>query len=161
MIPSCRAFVATKSSVGKENDRTVRQHQEELEVTVRGTGLYEITDRIREVLHRSGIQIGMCHVFVRHTSASLLIQEDADPSARHDLERWFARLVPEDDPAYSHTAEGPDDMPAHLKAALTSTSELIPVMEGNLGLGTWQGLYLFEHRRRTGRRHLIVHLWGE
>ncbi len=139
----------------------VRQHQEDLTIPVKGAGLYEITDRVSRIVEQSGIRVGMCHVFIRHTSASLIIQENADPSARRDLERWFDRLVPENDPFYSHTVEGPDDMPAHLKAALTSASELIPVQEGRLGLGTWQGLYLFEHRRRSARRQLIVHLWGE
>lgn len=139
----------------------MRQHQAELEIQAPGMGLFEITDRVDGVVRDSGLQTGMCHVFVRHTSASLLIQENADPSARRDLERWFERLVPESDRLYTHTAEGPDDMPSHIKAALTSTSELIPVHKGRLGLGTWQGLYLFEHRRRAGRRHVLVHLWGE
>jgi secondary thiamine-phosphate synthase enzyme len=100
-------------------------------------------------------------VFVRHTSASLIIQENADPTAREDLERWFARAVPDGDPAHRHVAEGPDDMPAHLRAALTRTSESIPVVEGRLGLGTWQGIYLFEHRLRPSPRTLVVHVWGE
>lgn len=139
----------------------MRQHQAELEIQAPGMGLFEITDRVDGVVRDAGLQTGMCHVFVRHTSASLLIQENADPSARRDLERWFERLVPESDRLYTHTAEGPDDMPSHIKAALTSTSELIPVHKGRLGLGTWQGLYLFEHRRRAGRRHILVHLWGE
>lgn len=100
-------------------------------------------------------------MFVQHTSASLLIQENADPSARADLETFFARLAPEDEAWHTHTAEGPDDMPAHLRAALTNTSESIPVVEGRLGLGTWQGLYLFEHRRRAHRRRLVVTVSGD
>jgi len=95
---------------------------------------------------------------VRHTSASLLIQENADPSAKHDLERWIARLVPEGDPFFTHDAEGPDDMPAHVKAALTATSLSIPVLNSKLALGTWQGIYLWEHRRRGGRRDVVLHI---
>jgi len=102
----------------------------------------------------------MCHVFVRHTSCSLCIQENADPSARHDLERWLERLAPEGDPRYTHTAEGPDDMPSHLRALVTRTSEAIPVADGRLALGTWQGIYLCEHRARPHRRTLLVHVIG-
>jgi secondary thiamine-phosphate synthase enzyme len=123
-------------------------------------GLKEITDDVARVVRDSGIQTGICHLFVRHTSASLLLQENADPSARADLERWLDRLAPEDDPAYRHVAEGPDDMPAHLKTAVTSTSESIPIAEAALLLGTWQGIYLFEHRRRPSRREVIVHIIG-
>ena len=139
----------------------MKHFQESITVRPPGPGLHLITAEVESVVRKSGIRTGMCHVFVRHTSASLLIQENADPSARADLERWFDRTVPENDPAYTHRAEGPDDMPGHLKAALTSTSELIPVVEGRLGLGTWQGLYFFEHRRRAGGRSVIVTLWGE
>ncbi|MFN8548215.1 MAG: secondary thiamine-phosphate synthase enzyme YjbQ [Candidatus Eisenbacteria bacterium] len=124
-------------------------------------GLHQITQSVAAAVARSGVRRGLCQVFVQHTSASLLIQENADPTARRDLEAWFDRLVPENDPLYQHTTEGADDMPAHLKAALTSTSELIPVYEGQLGLGTWQGLYLFEHRRRAPERTLIVTIWGD
>jgi len=139
----------------------IRQAQEVLQIRVPGAGLHPITDRIAAVVTASGITTGLCHVFIRHTSASLLIQENADPSARDDLERYFDRLAPEHDPEYTHTAEGPDDMPAHLKAALTSTSELIPVVSGRLGLGTWQGIYLFEHRRARGSREVVVTVQGE
>ena len=104
------------------------------------------------------MQEGLCTVFVRHTSASLVIQENADPSARRDLEHWLARLVPEDDALFTHTAEGPDDMPSHVKSALTATSLSIPVVSGRLGLGTWQGIYLWEHRRRGNERCLLVHV---
>ncbi|MGE0711812.1 MAG: secondary thiamine-phosphate synthase enzyme YjbQ [Planctomycetota bacterium] len=123
-------------------------------------GLREITGEVEEVVARAGLETGLCHVFVQHTSASLLIQENADPSARRDLEEFFRRVAPEREPWYTHTTEGPDDMPAHLRAALTSTSELIPVVRGRLGLGTWQGLYLFEHRRRASARSLVVTVWG-
>ena len=109
-------------------------------------------------MRNCGIPEGLCTIFVRHTSASLLIQENADPSAKHDLERWLARLVPEGDPFYTHDAEGPDDMPAHIRAALTATSISIPIVKQELALGTWQGIYLWEHRRRGSRRELILHI---
>jgi len=139
----------------------MKHYQERISVRPRGQGLHEITPEVEGIVQGSGIRSGLCHVFVRHTSASLVIQENADPSARRDLQRWFDRLAPENDPQYTHTAEGPDDMPSHLKTAVTSTSELIPVIDGRLGLGTWQGLYLFEHRRRAGDRSLVVSVWGE
>lgn len=139
----------------------MRQSQRQLHVHATHPGLHEITAKVDEFIRESGIQTGMCHVFVLHTSASLLVQENADPSARHDLEQFFSRLAPEDDPSYTHTTEGPDDMPAHLRSALTSTSEHIPITNGRIGLGTWQGLYLFEHRRRTSTRTLTVHMLGE
>ena len=134
-----------------------------MRLTIRTTapGLHEFTDEVHAVVRRSGVTEGVCTLFVQHTSASLLIQENADPSARVDLERFFQRLAPEGAAEYTHTAEGPDDMPAHLRAALTHTSEQIPVVEGRLGLGTWQGLYLFEHRRRPGVRRVVTHVWGE
>jgi len=138
----------------------MKQHQETLFISAPGKGLHEVTVEVSDTVGRAGITTGVCLVFLAHTSASLVIQENADPSARHDLEHWFDRAAPEGDPAYRHTAEGPDDMPSHIRAALTSTSETIPVVEGSLGLGTWQGLYLFEHRRRPGKRRLIVHVWG-
>src|SRR5919206_474316 len=106
----------------------------------------------------SGVGEGVCTLFVRHTSASLVIQENADPSAKRDLERWLNRLVPDGDPFYTHDAEGPDDMPAHIKAALTATSLAVPILQGKLALGTWQGIYLWEHRRRGGERELVVHV---
>jgi len=138
----------------------VQQHQESLTVRPTRQGLHEVTREVEEVVARAGVETGLCLVFVQHTSASLVIQENADPSARADLERYFARLAPEGD-HYEHGAEGPDDMPAHLRAALTSTSEQVPVRAARLGLGTWQGIYLFEHRRRAGARRLLVHVWGE
>ena len=129
-----------------------------IRLTPPGYGLFEFTDRVDRILERSGIQHGLCTLFVQHTSASLLIQENADPSARRDLDRWLARLVPEADSLFTHTQEGPDDMPAHIKAALTATTLSIPVDAGRLALGTWQGLYLWEHRRRPGTRTVVVHL---
>ena len=130
----------------------------ELTVRTRGQGLQEITSQVVAVVREAGVSAGLCTLFVRHTSASLVIQENADPTARSDLERWLNRLVPEGDPFYEHDTEGPDDMPAHIKAALTATSLSIPVMDGKLGLGTWQGIYLWEHRRRGSRRELVVHI---
>jgi secondary thiamine-phosphate synthase enzyme len=129
----------------------------ELLVTTDGQGLHEITHAVQVWLRDNGTGDGLCTVFVRHTSASLTIQENADPTARQDLEQWLNRLVPENDPLYRHTLEGPDDMPAHIKAALTLTSVSIPVVDGRLVLGTWQGLYLWEHRSRGGERTLVLH----
>jgi secondary thiamine-phosphate synthase enzyme len=127
-------------------------------VSTKRQGLHEFTADIDAVIRASGIGEGLCTVFLRHTSASLLIQENADPSARHDLEQWLDRLVPEDDALYTHRAEGADDMPAHIKAALTTVTLTIPVIDGRLGLGTWQGIYLWEHRRRGGRREVLVYV---
>lgn len=129
-----------------------------LTIQTRGKGLHEFTREVAQVVGASGVGEGLCTVFVRHTSASLTIQENADPSARADLEGWLDRLVAEDDPHFTHTAEGPDDMPSHIKAALTSTSLSIPIMDGRLALGTWQGIYLWEHRRSAHRRSVVVHV---
>jgi secondary thiamine-phosphate synthase enzyme len=123
-----------------------------------GQGLHEITAEVNAAVRSAGIDEGLCTVFVRHTSASLLVQENADPTAKRDLERWLARLVPEGDPFYRHDAEGPDDMPAHIKAALTATSIAVPMSAGRLLLGDWQGIYLWEHRRRGSRREVVVHV---
>jgi len=127
-----------------------------IDVEVPGRGLHEITHHIQSSLEASGVQTGVCVIFMRHTSASLTIQENADPSARHDLEAWLERSVREDDPAWTHVAEGPDDMPAHVRAMLTDVSLSVPVMDGSLMLGTWQGIYLCEHRSRPRRRTLAV-----
>ena len=123
-----------------------------------GQGLHEITSKVLAAVEAAQVREGLCTVFVRHTSASLVIQENADPTAKHDLERWLNRLVPDGDPFYRHDAEGPDDMPSHIKAALTATSVSIPIHEKRLVLGTWQGIYLWEHRRRGSRRELVVHI---
>ena len=127
-------------------------------VETRGQGLYEITATVQAEVRKARLSEGLCTVFVRHTSASLVIQENADPSAKRDLERWIARLVPEGDPFYTHDTEGPDDMPAHIRAALTATSLSIPIVNEKLVLGTWQGIYLWEHRRRGARRELVLHI---
>ncbi len=133
---------------------------ETLVVRAAGPGLHEFTDEVERVVRASGCRDGLCTLFVQHTSASLTVQENADPAARRDLEAWLARLVPEDDPLYTHTQEGPDDMPAHIKAALTTTSLSVPVLDGRLALGTWQGIFLWEHRRGGGARHVAVHVGG-
>jgi secondary thiamine-phosphate synthase enzyme len=130
----------------------------QLVVETSGQGLLEITPTVNTVVANAGIEEGLCTIFVRHTSASLVIQENADPSAKRDLERWLNRLVPEGDPFYEHDTEGPDDMPSHIKTALTATSLSIPVMKKRLALGTWQGIYLWEHRRRGSRREVVVHV---
>jgi secondary thiamine-phosphate synthase enzyme len=130
----------------------------QLVVETSGQGLFEITPTVNTVVANAGIEEGLCTIFVRHTSASLVIQENADPSAKRDLERWLNRLVPEGDPFYEHDTEGPDDMPSHIKTALTATSLSIPVMKKRLALGTWQGIYLWEHRRRGSRREVVVHV---
>ena len=130
----------------------------QLEIRTSGKGLREITREVEAVVARAGLDEGLCTVFVRHTSASLLIQENADRSAKRDLEAWLDRLVPEDDPLYTHTSEGPDDIPSHIKAAITCVSLSIPVVDGRLALGTWQGIYLWEHRRRGGVREVLVHV---
>lgn len=131
---------------------------EQLRVDTPGQGLHDITPPVVSLVKKAAIHEGLCTVFLRHTSASLVIQENADPTAKGDLERWLNRLVPEGDPFYSHDAEGPDDMPSHLKAALTATSLSIPIADGALALGTWQGIYLWEHRRRGSTRELVVHI---
>jgi secondary thiamine-phosphate synthase enzyme len=131
-----------------------------LTVTTRGQGLHEFTQAVQDTVRAAGIGEGLCTLFVRHTSASLLVQENADPSAKRDLERWLNRLVPEGDDLYTHTLEGGDDMPAHVKAALTATSLSIPISGGTLALGVWQGIYLWEHRRQGGAREVVVHLVG-
>ncbi len=129
-----------------------------LQLRPRGQGLHEFTRQLADCVARADLSEGLCTVFIRHTSCGLVIQENADPSARRDLERWFSRLVPERDPLYTHTAEGDDDMPAHIKAALTASSLSIPIVGGRLALGTWQGVYLWEHRDRGGSRNLVVHI---
>jgi secondary thiamine-phosphate synthase enzyme len=129
-----------------------------LRLDVPGPGLHEITEDVESVVRQAAVDEGLCTVYVRHTSASLTIQENADPAVLRDLAVWLARLVPEGDALYSHTAEGPDDMPSHIKSALTQTSVSIPIQDGRLTLGTWQGIYLWEHRRRPQRREVVVHV---
>ena len=132
----------------------------QIETRTRGKGLHEITADVQRIVDRSGAEEGLCTVMIQHTSASLTIQENADPSARHDLEQWLERHVPEGDPHFTHTLEGADDMPSHIRAALTSTTVSIPFVGGRLLLGTWQGIYLWEHRTRGSTRRCVVHVGG-
>jgi secondary thiamine-phosphate synthase enzyme len=133
----------------------------ELAIRTRGKGTYEISDEIAEIVSNSGIVSGQVTVLLRHTSASLVLMENADPSARRDLERWFDRLVREDDPDFVHTLEGPDDMPSHIRMVLTRSSEVIPILRGHMALGTWQGIFIFEHRRQPHQRSIAVTVMGE
>ena len=130
----------------------------ELTVAIQGQGLHDITGQVQEAVQACGVREGLATLFIRHTSASLLIQENADPSARQDLERWLNRLVPEQDSLYTHTLEGPDDMPAHIKSALTATSLSIPLLDGALALGQWQGVFLWEHRHHRRQRQVLIHV---
>lgn len=129
-------------------------------ISTRGRGTYEVTDRVERVVHDSRIRRGLCTVFVHHTSASLILCENADPSVRRDLERYFARLVPDGDPIFQHTAEGPDDMPAHVRTILTQSAQTIPIADGRCDLGTWQGVYLWEHRSDPHQRRLTISIVG-
>ena len=135
-------------------------HQSTLTCSTRGQGTYEITELVAREVQRSGLSCGIATVFCQHTSCSLVIMENADASARRDLEAWLARLVPEDDPHFEHTLEGPDDMPSHIKMALTRTSESVPFDESGLLLGTWQGIFLWEHRRAAHSRQVVVTVMG-
>ena len=136
------------------------QFQRELQINTRGGRLLEITSEVQRLVSESGLSEGVCHLFVRHTSASLTIQENADPTVLSDLEHFMNKLVPEFDPDYHHTIEGPDDMPAHIRSALTQVSEQIPVSGKRLMLGTWQGIFLWEHRRHGRQRKVVVNLFG-
>jgi secondary thiamine-phosphate synthase enzyme len=137
----------------------VKVHQETVRVEGRGPGLQDVTAAVRRVVEKAGVRTGLCNVCLQHTSASLVIQENADPAVLRDLQRFLERIVPES-ADYEHDAEGPDDMPSHIRAALTRTAETLPVSGGDLALGTWQALYLWEHRRAPHRRSLVVTVWG-
>lgn len=139
----------------------MRQACHEISVPTRGKGLYAFTPQVRDWVQASGIRQDLLTLYIRHTSASLLIQENDDPTVQTDLEHFLSRLVPEGDPIYEHTLEGPDDMPAHVRAALTQTHLAIPVADGTPMLGTWQGIYIFEHRRGARTRRVVLHLLGE
>ena len=138
----------------------MKAHTDSFSVSTRGKGTYEITDEIARIVHASGVTTGLATVFIQHTSASLVIYENADPSARTDLHEFFERLVPEDDDYYIHTAEGSDDTTSHLRMVLTRSSESVPVSQGSLTLGTWQGIFVFEHRRAPHRRTIVVSVVG-
>ena len=135
--------------------------QRALTIETRGQKLVEFTEAVSQLVKQSGVATGLVSVFCQHTSCSLVIMENADPTARNDLETWLNRLVPENDPHFRHTLEGPDDMPSHIKMALTRTSETIPVSENRMQLGTWQGIYLWEHRRQPHTRNVVVTVLGE
>ncbi len=139
----------------------MKQFVHEVVVNTRGRGFYEITGEAEALVRQHGIRTGLATLHVRHTSASLLIQENADPEVRRDLERFFSRLAPDGDPLFCHAAEGEDDMPAHVRTALTAVNLSVPIGDGTLLLGTWQGIYLWEHRTQAHRRRVIVHLLGE
>ncbi|MGD0578623.1 MAG: secondary thiamine-phosphate synthase enzyme YjbQ [Bryobacteraceae bacterium] len=139
----------------------MRQAQREFVIETHGQGLYEFTGEVERWVRQEGIAQGLLSLFCRHSSASLLIQENADPDVVHDLAVFFSRVAPEDARLYRHSVEGPDDMPAHIRAALTQTSLTIPVAQGRAALGAWQGIYLFEHRDRPHRRHVLGHVLGE
>lgn len=134
--------------------------QEQLIIETRGRGTYEVTAEVQDIVARSGVKTGLCHVFVHHTSASLILCENADPTVRDDLETFMAHLAPDGDPMFSHNDEGPDDMPAHIRSVITQTGLNIPVNQGRCLLGTWQGIYLWEHRTRGHRRHLTITVHG-
>lgn len=135
-------------------------HSGKFSLRTQGKGTYEITSEVAAIVAESGARTGNVTVFVQHTSASLVIMENADPTARTDLEAFFERLVPEDTPYFVHTLEGPDDMPSHIRMALTSTSEVVPIIDGRMTLGTWQGIFLFEHRRAPHERRVVVSVVG-
>jgi len=139
----------------------MRIHQQQLEVRTDGKGLYEITDDVQTKIDQSGLSNGIVTVFVRHTSCSVTLMENADPTARRDLEEFFNRIVPEDADYFTHDSEGSDDMPSHIRMALTRTSETIPIVDGKMQLGTWQGIFLFEHRRAPHRRKIWITVIGE
>ncbi|HEY9675268.1 MAG TPA: secondary thiamine-phosphate synthase enzyme YjbQ [Waterburya sp.] len=136
------------------------QYQQLLTIRTTGKSFAKVTSKVQSVVAESGIKTGLCTLFLRHTSASLVIQENADPDVLEDLSNFFAKLVPEDGKSYIHDAEGSDDMPAHIRTALTKTSEQIPIAQGRLLLGTWQGIYIWEHRRHSHNRELVVHITG-
>ncbi len=136
-------------------------YHDQLEVRTRGKGLYEVTDDVQSKIDKSGVRNGTVTVFVQHTSSSVVIMENADPTARRDLEEFFDRLVPENADYFTHDAEGHDDMPSHIRMVLTRTSETVPVVDGKLQLGTWQGVFLFEHRRASHRRNVFIMIMGE
>lgn len=139
----------------------LRQSTHELVIPTRGRGFTDVTREVAALLRQAGLQTGLATLHLRHTSASLLIQENADPEVRRDLERFFARLAPDGDPLFQHTCEGDDDMPAHIRTALTTVNLSIPIAHGELALGTWQGVYVWEHRTAAHRRELVLHLLGE
>jgi secondary thiamine-phosphate synthase enzyme len=138
----------------------VKVHQEDIDLPARGRGLHDVTGEVRRAVSRAGVRTGLCSVFLQHTSASLVVQENADPAVLRDLQRWADRIAPED-ADYEHDTEGRDDMPSHIRASFTRTAETVPVRDGELLLGTWQAIYLWEHRRAPHRRQLVVTVVGD
>lgn len=134
--------------------------QQSIDIQTQGRGTFEITKKVQHIVAESGIQTGLCHIFVHHTSASLILCENADPDVRHDLETFMSRIVPDGDPAYRHSNEGPDDMPAHIRSVITQTGLNIPVAQGRCNLGTWQGVYLWEHRTASHHRRITITVQG-
>jgi len=155
-VAGCFALIVTPNNMPE-----MRIGNDQLEVRSHGKGLYEITDQIASKIDKCGIKNGTVTVFVQHTSCSIVIMENADPTARRDLEEFFDRLVPEEADYFTHDAEGSDDMPSHIRMVLTHTSETIPIVDGRMQLGTWQGVFLFEHRRAPHRRKVIITIVGE
>lgn len=155
-----KSVVTTRVTAFKSNEMKI--FQELIQLHERRRGFHLITGEVVQAMPQlKEIRTGMCQVFIQHTSASLTVNENADPTVRKDFEMYFSKVVPENDPDYQHDDEGPDDMPAHLKAAMLGSSVMIPVRNGNLALGTWQGIYLCEHRNRGGSRRLVITAWGE
>ncbi len=152
--------MAPKARICSTPSAEMIAYQEQIEVMTAGSSLVEVTHDVQHIVAQSRVTTGLCTVFIQHTSASLVIQENADPTVRRDLQTWISDLAPESRP-WVHDAEGPDDMPAHAKSAITRSSETIPVGRGRLLLGTWQGLYVWEHRRRAHQRRLVVHVSGQ
>jgi secondary thiamine-phosphate synthase enzyme len=144
---------------GRPNSMRIRQ--ERFEVRTNGKGTYEITDDIQSIINKAGVRAGTMTAFVQHTSCSLIVMENADPTARRDLEEFFNRLVPEDADYFTHESEGSDDMPSHIRMTLTRTSETVPIVDGKMHLGTWQGIFLFEHRHASHRRRIFITIIGE
>jgi secondary thiamine-phosphate synthase enzyme len=138
----------------------MKVHQDRLTVATKGRGFHDLSAGVQKIVDASAVRTGLVTIFVQHTSASLVIQENADPAVRRDLDRWIARICPEDAEAYEHDDEGADDMPSHLRSAITKTSEVVPVTDGRLALGTWQAIYLWEHRRTPHTRTVVVHVQG-
>ena len=142
-------------------NRISAMYQLEFQVDTSGRGTYELTRKVADAVHKSGVRTGLCHVFLRHTSASLMLCENADPAVMRDLEAFMSRLAPDGDPLFTHTAEGPDDMPAHVRSVLTHSDLNVPVRDGRCDLGTWQGIYLWEHRLAPHQRRITVTISGE
>ena len=160
MLSQTKSSLQASNSHAQEFNAEMRMVQQTIALRTNGKKLHNITHQVESILSQSGIQMGLCNVFVRHTSASLIIQENADPDVLADLETFFSKLVPEDASQYRHISEGLDDMPSHIRSALTKTSETIPISNGRLALGTWQGIFVWEHRHRGHTREVLVHITG-